>query len=41
MYFIGAPGDQVLDLLCMQLATYLEEGPIDVDNAPACLNKLW
>ena len=24
----GAPGDQVIDLLCMQLASYLEGGPL-------------
>ena len=24
----GAPGDQVWDLLCLQLASYLEEGPL-------------
>ena len=24
----GAPGDQVWDLLCMQLANYLEGGPL-------------
>ena len=24
----GAPGDQVLDLLCVQLASYLERGPL-------------
>ena len=24
----GAPGDQVWDLLCVQLAIYLEEGPL-------------
>ena len=24
----GAPGDQVWDLLCMQLASYLEGGPL-------------
>ena len=24
----GAPGDQVSDLLCMQLASYLERGPL-------------
>ena len=24
----GAPGDQVCDLLCMQLASYLEGGPL-------------
>ena len=31
----GAPGDQVWDLLCVQLASYLEGGPTDVDDAPA------
>ena len=30
----GAPGDQVRDLLCVQLASYWEGGP-DVDDAPA------
>ena len=25
----GVPGDQVWDLLCMQLASYLEEGPLE------------
>ena len=29
----GAPGDQVLDLLCTQVASYL--GATDVDDAPA------
>ena len=24
----GAPGDQVCDLLCVQLASYLERGPM-------------
>ena len=24
----GAPGDQVCDLLCMQLASYMERGPL-------------
>ena len=24
----GAPGDQVWDLLCVQLASYLERGPL-------------
>ena len=24
----GAPGDQVCDLLCVQLASYLERGPL-------------
>ena len=24
----GAPGDQVRDLLCVQLANYLERGPL-------------
>ena len=24
----GAPGEQVLDLLCVQLASYLERGPL-------------
>ena len=24
----GAPGDQVSDLLCVQLASYLERGPL-------------
>ena len=31
----GAPGDQVRDLLCVQLASYLERGPTDVTDAPA------
>ena len=31
----GASGDQVCDLLCVQLACYLERGPTDVDDAPA------
>ena len=31
----GAPRDQVWDLLWVQLASYLEGGPTDVDDAPA------
>ena len=36
-----APGDQVWDLLCVQLASYLEGGPANVDDAPAHLSKIW
>ena len=31
----GTPGDQVADLLCIQLASYPERGPTDVDDVPA------
>ena len=33
----GAPGDQVWDLLCMQLASYLEGGPL-VKKMPLHVN---
>ena len=33
----GAPGDQVWDLVCVQLASYLKGGSTDVDDAPTCM----